>query len=182
MAENIYEDPPVLSGERDKQGEYIERQKKITRKLLDATDSRNTTEFMVKLIYGEDFSLPVRMLDTKAEAYGEKVLELADAVEDIESYNNFRGKELAEALRYLHNKGYLSSVKFGREGSPVAYCSIPYWEHQASNYEPKEGYEPRKYTEQEREKMYLAIEQKLRELDPDELDRTEYDSVRAWWD
>jgi hypothetical protein len=178
MAEDIYMNPPIHFGNnKDEESEYRRKQKEVTEKLLGATDSKNVYDFMTKMIFGEDYAFPVRMLDTKIEACGERVLELADAIENVESYNNFRGKELAEALRYLHNKGYLSSVKFGREASPVAYCSVPYWEHQASNYEPKEGYEPRKYTEQEREEMYLAIEQKLRELD-----RTEYDSVRAWWD
>jgi len=180
--ENIYDNPPILFGEKDKQNEYMEKQKKITEELLEATDSLNTTEFLVKLIYGEDFYMPARFLDTKVEAYGERVLELADAVENIESYNNFQGKELADALRYLHNKGYLSSVKFGREGSPVCYVNPPYWNHQASNYIKKEGDHDYSYTHEERESMYRAIERKLKELDPDELDRYEAYGVRAWWD
>jgi hypothetical protein len=182
MAENIYENPPILFGEKDKQDEYLEKQKRITQKLLDATDSSGTTEFLVKLIYGEDHHLPVRLLDTKVEAYGEKVLELADAIESVESYNNFRGKDLAEALRYLHDKGYVMSVKFGRESSPVCYIEPPYFENQSSNYVRKEGYEPRRYTEQERENMYSAIERELKSLDPDELDRYDNGEVRAWWD
>ena len=180
--ENIYKNPPIFFGEKDKQDEYMEKQKEITKKLLDATDSRNTTEFLVKMIYGEDHYLPVRLLDTKVEAYRQRVPELADAIENVESYNNFRGKYLAEALRYLHNKGYVSSVKFGSEGSPVCYVEPSYWNHQASNYVKKEGYEETPYTEAERNMMYNAIERKLKSLDPHELDRTEYSGVRAWWD
>ncbi len=67
--ENIYESPPVLFGDKSSESEYQRKQKEITKKLLDATDSRNTYEFLVKVIYGEDFSLPVRLYDTKAEAY-----------------------------------------------------------------------------------------------------------------
>jgi hypothetical protein len=181
--ENIYENPPVYFGkDLDGENEYLRRQREKTRKLLEATDSKNATEMIVKLIYGDDFELPVRMLDTKVEAYGERVLELADGIEDVESYNDFMGKYVAEALRYLHKKGYVMGARFGREGSPVLYVNPPYWENQASNYVQKQGYAPRKYTDSERESMYTAIKRKLKSLEPDELDRTEYYGVRAWWD
>ncbi len=134
----------------------------------------------MKLVYGEDFYLPARLLDTKIEAYGQRVLEMADAIEDIDSYNNFRGAELAEKIRYLHNNGYISSVKFGREGSPVVYVHAPYWTNQASNYDGKS--EHRKYTEREMATMYKEIKSTLYELDPDELDMTDYNGIRAWWD
>jgi hypothetical protein len=183
MGENIHENPPIYFGDdSDRESEYLRKQREVTGKLLEATDSKNVTEFLVKLIYGEDFNLPTRMLETKVEAAGYRVLELADAIENVESYNDFRGKYLAETLRYLHNKGYIMEAKFGREGSPVLYVNPPYWENQASNYVQKQGYTPRKYTDNERETMYTAIERKLKSLEPDELDRTEYYGVRAWWD
>lgn len=183
MAENIYENPPIYFGkDKDEESQYQRKQKELTEKLLEATDSKNVTEFMVKLIYGEDHYLPVRLLDTKVGAYGERVLELADAMENIESYNDFRGKETAEALRYLHNQGYVMEAKFGREYSPVLYVNPPYWRHQASNYVKKEGDHEYAYTHEERELMYKTIEKKLKALEPDELDRYEAYGVRAWWD
>jgi len=179
MAEEIYKSPPILFGDKSSENEYQRKQREVTKKLLEATESESVTEFLVKLVYGEDFYLPARLLDTKIEAYGERVLQMADAIEEIESYNNFRGAELAEKIRYLHKGGYISSVKFGREGSPVVYVHAPYWTNQASNY--KEG-EHRKYTERERATMYSTIKSTLYELDPDELDEDSVYGVRAWWD
>jgi len=182
MGENIYKNPPVYFGDAHKESDYLKKQKHVTDKLLEATDSKNPTEFMVKLIYGEDFCMPTRLLDTKYEVGGERVLELADAIENIESYNNFRGKYLAETLRYLHNKGYVMDARFGREGSPVLYVNPPYWQNQASNYMKTENSDNRAYTHDEREQMYREIERKLEALEPDELDRYEAYGVRAWWD
>jgi len=155
--------------------------KERARKLLEATESNSVTEFLVKLVYGEDFYLPARLLDTKIESYGEDVLNLADAIEKIESYNNFRGKDVANAVRYLHDKGYVASAKFGREGSPVLYVRAPFWEHQASNYYGDET-KSRKYTDAEFQKMYKEIYDTLAELEPDELGETDYYGIRAWWD
>jgi len=183
MAEDIYENPPIWFGnDSDEEEAYKRKQKQTTKNLLDSTDSRNVTELLVKLIYGEGFYMPARLLDTKVAAYGERVLELADAIEEIEWYNNFRGKDVADALRYLHNKGYIMGAKFGREGSPVLYVNPPYWTNQASNYAKKYPENNRPYTHEERETMYREIEGKLKALEPDELDRTEYYGVRAWWD
>ncbi len=119
MGENIYESPPILVGDGSRKSEYLEKQKRVTQSLLEVTESKTVTEFLVKLIYGEDFFLPVRLLETKVEASGGKVLELADAVEKVQSYNNFRGRSLAEAIRCLHNRGLVMHVRFGREGSPI---------------------------------------------------------------
>ena len=154
--------------------------KERARKLLEATESNSVTEFLVKLVYGEDFYLPARLLDTKIESYGEDVLNLADAIEKIESYNTFQGKKLAEEVRYLHNRGYIMGARFGREGSPVIYINPPYWTHQASNYNGES--ERRKYTEYERDLMMGEIYNRLEKLEPDELGETDYYGIRAWWD
>src|SRR3989442_5393498 len=171
MGENIYEDKvPILFADNDELNEYQRKQSEKTKKLLEATESDNVTEFLVKLVYGEDFNLPVRLLDTKVEAHGQRVLDLAKAIEKIDSYNEFRGKLVADAVRSLHNQGYVMEAKFGREGSPVLYVQPPYWENQASNYVRREENSPRKYAEEERARMYRAIKQTLGETSPDELD------------
>ena len=183
MGENIYEDKlPILFGDDGELNEYQRKQNEKTKKLLDATESDNVTEFLVKLVYGEDFNLPVRLLGTKVEAHGERVLDLANAIEKIDSYNEFRGKQVASVVRSLHNRGYIMEAKFGREGSPVLYLQPPYWENQASNYVRKEEHSPRKYAEEERARMYRAIKQTLEETSPDELDVDHLGYVRAWWD
>ncbi len=182
MAENIYEKPPILFANDDKKNEYQKRLEQKTKKLLEATEAQNVIEALVKMIYGEDFSLPIRLLDTQAEARGETVLDLANAIEKIHGYNEFRGSSVAEAVRSMHREGYIMEAKFGREGSPVLYINPPYWENQASNYVKKDGHSPKKYTEEEREKMYFAIGEALHQTKPDELSIDQYGYVRAWWD
>src|SRR5437867_3464829 len=182
MGENIYEDKvPILFADDNELNEYQRKQNEKTKKLLEATESENVTEFLVKLVYGEDFNLPVRLLDTKVEAHGQRVLDLANAIEKIDSYNEFRGGNVAKAVRSLHHEGYIMEAKFGREGSPVLYINPPYWENQASNYLRKEGYSSKKYTEEERGQMYGAIRETLGETSPDELDVDNLGYVRAWW-
>ncbi|MEM4268679.1 MAG: hypothetical protein QW223_01015 [Candidatus Caldarchaeum sp.] len=147
--------------------------------LLESTASKTLTEFFIKLIYGEDFGLPEWPSDTSIiHITGKQVLEVADTIEKI-AYNNFSGKDLAEAIRYLHSKGYIMYVRFGREGSPVVYVQPPYWTHQASNTSDLNG---RRFTEEEMKTMYQEIIRTLEKLNPDELDLTEYYGVRAWWD
>ena len=179
MSGEIIQDDMPISFEQASKNEYSEKARKVRQKLLEATNSKTVAEFLVKLVYGEDFHMPARLLDTQIEATGSMVLELADAVEKIEMYNNFFGKELAEAIRYLHNEGVLMRVSFGRESSPVVYMNAPYWTHQASNC--TDG-EQRKYTDEERTEMYRKILSTLRQFDPDELDLTEPHGIRAWWD
>src|SRR2546426_11602769 len=104
MGQNIYEDKlPILFGDDGELNEYQRKQSEKTKRLLEATESDNVTEFLVKLVYGEDFNLPVRLLDTKIEAHGQRVLDLAKAIEKIDSYNDFRGRQVADGVRSLHN-------------------------------------------------------------------------------
>ena len=177
--EDIYRHPPIFFRNKERKSDYLCIQERITRKLLEATESRTVTEFLVKLVYGEDFHLPARLLHTKIGACRNGVLDLASAVEKVESYNNFRGSELAREIQHLHHKGYVMEARFGREGSPVIYITPPYWTHQASNYE--EG-RSRLYSQLERDIMKTQICKSLRQLEPDELDDTELYGIRAWWD
>lgn len=177
--EDIYRQPPIFFGDKFRESEYLSLQERVTEKILDATESRNVTEFLVKLVYGEDFHLPARLLDTKIDAHGQRVLELADAIEQIQSYNNFRGPDLACQLQYLHQKGYIMNARFGREGSPVIYIKPPYWTNQASNGQRDSK---RPYSEAERNEMKTEILKSLKRLDPDELNDTGLYGIRAWWD
>lgn len=177
--EDIYRRPPIFFGNKFMESEYLRVQDKITQRLLESAESKTVTEFLVKLVYGEDFHLPARLLSTKIEAHGPQVLELADAIEQIQSYNNFRGSRLACQLHYLHHKGYLMEAKFGREGSPVIYLSPPYWSNQTSNSKEEKGTQ---YSELERARMKNEILRSLKRLEPDELDDTGLYGIRAWWD
>ena len=178
--EDIYKRPPIFFG-NNKLGasEYLSVQDRITSKLLEATESRTVTEFLVKLVYGEDFHLPARLLDTKIEASGQRVLDLAEAIEQIQSYNNFRGARLSCQLQHLHHKGYVMDAKFGRECSPVIYINPPYWTNQSSNAKDRDA---RQYSESERKLMREEIYRSLKRIEPDELDDTELHGIRAWWD
>src|SRR5438093_13146884 len=112
MGENICEYKlPIIFEDDDELNDYQRKQTEKTKKLLEATESENVTEFLVKLVYGEDFNLPVRLLDTKIEAHGERVLDLANAIEKIDSYNEFRGHKVAEVVRSLHREGYIMEAK-----------------------------------------------------------------------
>jgi len=177
--EDIYRRPPICFGDKLRESEYMSIQERITQKILEATESRNVTEFLVKLVYGEDFHLPARLLDTKIEAHGSQVLDLADAIEQIESYNNFQGPKLACQLQYLHNMGYVMEARFGREGSPVIYINPPYWTNQASNDTEEARIE---LTARERAEIKKRIVESLKRLEPDELDDTGLYGIRAWWD
>lgn len=156
----------------------------IEKKLLETTNSKNAYEFSVKLIYGDFFDLPIRITNATVMAFGKDVVKLIDAIELIESYNQFKGKELVKVLRELHNKGLIMELRFGREDSPVVYVKPPYWTHQASNYQGNPE-DTRKITEKEREEMFKEILTKLNELNPDEIyiqDPSTFPKVRAWWD
>jgi hypothetical protein len=177
--EDIYKRPPISFGDKLKESKYLSIQDRITNSLLQATESATVTEFLVKLVYGEDFHMPARLLDTKIDAHGQRVLELADAIEQIQSYNNFRGPQLACQLQYLHQRGCVMDARFGREASPVIYLNPPYWTNQASNNTQGEG---RPYSKLERDVMKNEILKSLKRLQPDELDYTEPYGIRAWWD
>jgi len=80
------------------------------------------------------------------------------AVRGVESYNAFRGEDVADVLaKILHDK-IAYSVSFGREGSPVVYLWVKSDEDQ---------------------KTVLRL---LKGLEPDELDVVGNNTIRAWWD
>ena len=127
-------------------------------------------ELAVKVIFGEDFGLPVRLLNATTEDTKE-IEELASAIELIQEYNSFRGREVADALRELHRENLISSARFGRERSPVLYVSIPFHNE-----------ERRPLTVQERTAMLRRILEILEVTNPTELGPVLDEEVRAWWD
>ena len=138
---------------------------------------KNGFELAVKVMYAEDFGLPPMLLDARIEETKE-IEELASAIELIESYNNFRGKAVADALREMHNEGLIMSAAFGRENSPVLYVTVPYWTQQRTKSTDEEE---RRFTPEERKAMTLRIFAILQKVEPDELG-LHYEKIRAWWD
>jgi len=57
-----------------------------------------------------------------------RTVQAQELIRMVESYNNFEGKKVADALAEF--RGTVSGVAFGREGSPVIYIDLPYWTHQ----------------------------------------------------
>jgi len=138
---------------------------------------KNGFELAIKVMYGEDFGLPPMLLDARIEETRE-IEELANAIELIESYNNFRGKAVADALREMHNEGLIMSAAFGRENSPVLYVTVPYWTQQRTKSTDEEA---RRFTPEERKAMVRRIIAILQKVEPDELGLY-YEKIRAWWD
>jgi len=156
--------------------------------------ARNGVELAVKVVFGEDFGLDVRMLEAVVEG---DVETLAEAIRLVKSYNNFSGDRVADALLDLHRRGSVAYAAFGRENSPVLYIGVPYWESQRSNRSISYS-EDRRLTEEERAWIVRDIIHTLIKTEPDELwaegitstgwkvcNRDEYGKasrVRAWWD
>ena len=191
-------------GRRRRLNEWqIERAK--ADQLLKELGIETHAQFRVAVVYGNHGLPSVGDLDVSSS---DDPLELANAIEkEVPSYNDFKGRLVAQAIRDLHNSGLISSVSFGREASPVLYVEVPYWTGQASNLDrlgedwDKAHGESRKYTDQERGSMFNKIIDRLRETVPDELgwqkaaDHGSYETdrltgtareqpykVRAWWD
>jgi flagellar motility protein MotE (MotC chaperone) len=96
----------------------------------------------------------------------------------VSSYNEYKGKAVAEAILKL--RGKVSAVEFGREFSPVLYVHMPFWTHQVAGSKEISG---RILTESENKANVDSVMSVLKKVKPDELD---YDSgmniIRAWWD
>jgi hypothetical protein len=79
----------------------------------------------------------------------------------------------------LHDSGAISSVRFGREYSPVIYVTIPQWTHQASAARGTMG---QKLSRQQISKIRNLVRSALEECGPDELNWESEIEIRAWWD
>ena len=171
--EDIYRRPLVSFADRFRESRlYVEE--RITKNLIAATDSDNVTEFLVKLIYGENFKR--RLPEVKIKAYSSQVLELADALEQVQPYGKFSPPALSCQLQYLYHKGYVAEARFGRENSPVIYIKPPHRNQQtieSSHHMPRR--------QSEHDTIKTEILQSLRRLNPDELEEYEAYGIRAWW-
>jgi hypothetical protein len=92
-------------------------------------------------------------------------------------YNEFDGPKVADALGAF--RGKVSSVQFGREGSPVLYVELPYWTHQREGSIPGMG---TKITDDENDNLV----EELRQVFVVRLQAEEFSArarmVRIWWD
>jgi hypothetical protein len=108
-----------------------------------------------------------------------RTVQAQQLIQMVVSYNNFEGKKVAEALTEF--RGHVSSVQFGREGSPVIYIQLPYWTHQQEETRIK-GQEgkciPGSVTDKLVERLRHVMVEKLA---ADEF-TVEYNRVRVWWD
>jgi hypothetical protein len=98
----------------------------------------------------------------------------------IPEYGSFKGEQVAKGIQRF--AGRVTSVQFGREGSPVLYIDLPYWTHQR---EGPLGKSPGSRISDEENRKLL---QELRKVFVDELFAEEFSTdtinkrtVRIWW-
>ncbi len=145
-------------------------------KAQDTTALAEGIKEAVRVIYGDRFDRPVRLLEARTEETN-KIPELAEAIRLIDSYNDFNGELVAEKLLKAHNEGLVMVASFGRENSPVLYVKPPYWTTQRSNGERTE--EPEKI---DIKKSLRALKTIFAEVLADEVGETSYNEMRFWWD
>jgi hypothetical protein len=92
----------------------------------------------------------------------------------------FKGVEVAKGIQRF--AGRVSSVQFGREGSPVLYMNLPYWTHQREG--PLTKVPGQRISDQENQKLV----QELRKVFVDRLLAEEFSAdsinkrtIRIWW-
>ena len=92
----------------------------------------------------------------------------------------FKGVEVAKGIQRF--AGRVSSVQFGREGSPVLYMDLPYWTHQREGLLTKVP--GQRISDQENQQLV----QELRKVFVDQLLAEEFSAdpinkrtIRIWW-
>jgi hypothetical protein len=146
-------------------------------------------KLMLGLAYGvagED----LRNLDYKSETVQNPEL-AKEMVKEIKFYNDFDYRKVNAALDKV--SGDLMSIKVGREGSPVIYLELPYWESQ--KYKSKK--ENRRLTDAEVEDIYKRVKVAFKDAKVDEFSSGAFESetsfeepkdaehmryIRLWWD
>jgi len=135
-----------------------------------------TAETFVRLAYGLD-----RSLGFESTQFLTPRLRTAQAerlVRMVGVYNAFNGPKVADALVRL--RGKVSSIEFGREGSPVIYIELPYWTHQIE--ETSMSGQGTRISESESAALASEIKRLfVTELKADEFS-VESRRVRIWWD
>ena len=115
-----------------------------------------------------------RSLDFRTESVD--IPTAKEMVKVIKYYNEFDYKKVNEAIDKV--KDDINSIQIGREGSPVIYIGLPYWENQ--KMKPKG--ENRKLTEGERQQIINKVEKAFFEAEYDEFNVDEFNRIRIWWD
>lgn len=131
----------------------------------------------VKVIFGDVFKKPVRMLNARTEETKD-IPALAEAIRLVTSYNNFVGDVVADLLLKAHENGLLMGAEFGRESSPVLYLHAPYWSNQRTN--EKKGMNLAKQLDAR--EQAVKLQSIFANASPDENDIDEHNVVRLWWD
>ena len=133
---------------------------------------------LVALAYGDCQKPPrgCRLLDFKTEAIAE-FQEFCELLSLVGPYNAFQPVRVINEMRPLFPK--LMSVEIGREGSPVIYGRVPYWRHQAIEWNGAGSGE--RIAEEERRALSSQFLEAMRRADADELSDEGY-ALRAWWD
>jgi hypothetical protein len=92
----------------------------------------------------------------------------------------FKGAEVAKGIQRF--SGRVSSIQFGREGSPVLYIDLPYWTHQREG--PLTKVAGQRISDQENQQLV----RELRKVFVDELQAEEFSAdsinkrtIRIWW-
>lgn len=104
----------------------------------------------------------------------------AELVRVVPEYGSFRGAAVAEGIKQF--AGRVSSVEFGREGSPVLYVQLPYWTHQREGPIPREkgaripDEESNQLVEELRKVFVAGLG--AEEFGPDTIDKRK---IRIWW-
>lgn len=125
--------------------------------VLKATGAKDWKEAVVRLGYADMFGLPNQILDFSIKLGTPE--EVRRIISLIDSYNEFEGEPIAEALATLMERHAVMYIEFGRAGSPVIliYMRNPI---------------------NDRETMMDL----LRKFGPDELGEAGPYGIRAWWD
>ena len=104
----------------------------------------------------------------------------AELVLVVPEYGSFKGGLVADGIKRFSHR--VSSVQFGREGSPVLYIDLPYWTHQ------REGPFPRENGTRISEADNSRLVEELRKVFVDELAAEEFGPdpinkrrIRIWW-
>jgi hypothetical protein len=126
------------------------------------------------LVKGQRFQSATFLTPSLRTTQAQKLIAL------VPSYNNFSGPKVAEALGQF--AGRVSSIEFGREGSPVIYVQLPNWTHQREMFTGAEG-----IVISDDQNMKLVMELRevfLNQLKADEFGVMPYSNrvVRIWWD
>ncbi len=151
---------------------------------------RETLDF-VRLGYGDSHDLYVRSLEFRTECLSTSLMQ--QALRLVPDYNAFAGAKVADGIEKL--RGEIMCWQFGREGSPVIYMQIPYWQSQAEKACPalhdKENAPPcpksdddRRLTEPEVADLTNRAKTLFQTLHAAEMgfDQIATTTLRVWWD